>query len=111
MLALAAGALCWLNQAGWEPELQQEALSVANCESRLDPNATNGNQLGLFQIMGHTDGWQGWYQYFGYSEDDALDPVINAHVARLIYQYDIDRGYDGWIQWPNCKPSASQTGY
>lgn len=103
----------WLTAAGWPDHLLVAAASVAWCESRYRPGdiGDHGKAYGLFQIHQHQnpDGsvaW-GWWQYFdliSYWLDGLwADPVHNAKVAYMIYQYDIDRGYAPWTQW-TCKP-------
>lgn len=92
----------WLQEGGFTAEELPEALSVATCESHLDPNAENGNQLGLFQLMGESEGWQGWFRYFGVPEDAWSEPIVNAFVAKQVTLYDLDRGYPKWSQWPVC---------
>ncbi len=64
----------------------RELATVAWCESRLDPFATNGRYHGLFQL--------GWAP-FGL---DPFDPVANALSAALTVRRD-----GGWRQW-ECKP-------
>lgn len=86
-----------LAAAGWPASLIPEASRVAWCESRYQAWEGNGFVFGLFQEV------ESWYEYFSIPFSEWQDPVVNAHVALLIYQYDVDRGYDGWAQW-QCKP-------
>jgi len=60
--------------------------SVAWCESRLDPGATNGRYKGIFQL--------GWSP-LGFS---AYDPVANAISTGMTVAHD-----GSWRQW-ECKP-------
>ena len=103
-----------LTEAGWPVELLAEALTVAYCESKWsnakgDHNGhpTDGGYMsqGLFQmgvagwrwVDGRWLWWNGWFRYFGYEDEQALDPLTNATVARLAYQR------SGWGPW-SCKP-------
>ncbi len=75
------------------PEQYDKALSVASCESGLNPAAVSpgGGNWGLFQInLVHAD----LVGSLGYTWDQMLNPVANAHVARVIY----DSG-GGWGAW------------
>ncbi len=64
----------------------RELATVAWCESRFDPFATNGRYQGLFQL-----GWDP----FGL---DPFDPIANALSAAFTVRAD-----RGWRQW-ECKP-------
>ena len=66
------------------PEQYDKALAVATCESGLDPAAVSpgGGNWGLFQInLIHAD----LVGSLGYQWSDLTNPVVNAHVARVIY--------------------------
>ena len=89
----------WLLDAGWPPELVEEAKAIAWKESRWHPGSTNGSHVGLFQLESSAAGWQGWFAYCGESEASWADPVLNARVALCVYRYDIARGNRPWHQW------------
>jgi hypothetical protein len=77
------------------PDVYDQAVAVANCESSMDPNQVyRGTYYGLFQISSmHRD----WVEAMGYSWDQILDPYVNAQVARNIYD-----AAGGWGPWA-CK--------
>ena len=104
-----------LTIAGWPEALHAEALTVAWCESKFSIDgkgdiSNHPDQLGspmsrgLFQmgvagwrwVEGRWQWWNGWFRYFGYSDDDAYDPVKNATVARMAYER------SGWGPW-SCR--------
>lgn len=81
--ALSEGELrAVLTEAGWPEHLHGEALRIIRCESRGRPDAVGdgGNSLGMFQL------WYGWFSKAGYSSDQYADPVVNASVARYVYE-------------------------
>lgn len=88
-----------LTEAGWPLDLHEQALRVAWGESRWRPAATNGVMLGLFQISDAQRGWPGWWQHYGFDSARYAEPVENARLAWLVYQYDIARGQAPWSQW------------
>ena len=94
-----------LRTVGWPGSSIPEALRVIECESRGKPTAIgdNGQSVGLFQLGVARPGWQGWFHYFGLTEGGWEDPMYNARVALMVYNYDIDRGNPPWTQW-SCKP-------
>ena len=64
-----------------------QAISVASCESHLDPRAHNASGAsGLFQLM--PIWWQGQNPY---------DPVVNTRIAHQLYER------SGWSPW-SCQP-------
>lgn len=75
--------------AGYGDPTVAEATSVAWCESRLDPTATNGHYLGLFQL--------GPYHYHRLEGGAWDDPYVNARAAASLY------AEAGWQPW-SCKP-------
>ncbi len=64
---------------------QDFAVSVARCESGLNPHATNGQYLGLFQ-MGH-------YHYWRFDGQPWSDPEVNARAAAGLWA---DSGWGPW---------------
>ncbi len=70
-------------------EVRREAVDVAACESGLDPTATNGQYLGLFQM--------GSYHYWRFGGGSWDDPVVNAAAAESLYDE------QGWQPW-SCRP-------
>ena len=74
------------------PEQYDKALSVATCESGLDPAAVSpgGGNWGLFQI---NTVHSGLVSSLGYSWSDITNPFVNAMVARQIYN---DSGWSAW---------------
>lgn len=71
-----------LRLAGWPDSLIPEAMSVSWCESRWSPYAVGdgGNSLGLFQL------WTGWFPAFHEDLSAWYDPLVNARVARYVYE-------------------------
>ena len=87
-----------LLEAGWPESLVPEALRVAWCESRWRPDAVSGGgHLGLFQLSSL------WFSYSGIDIAGWAIPVVNARVAWITYQYDLERGQTPWNQWA-CQP-------
>lgn len=78
----------------WPDGSEDKAISVARCESGLNPNARNGPYLGLWQF--HRDTWQTW-RYDGMS-DDPRDhtPADQTRVALRLYSS------RGWSPWGGC---------
>lgn len=75
-----------LLEAGWPRERLQEAVNIVNCESSLDPTATNdigAGHTGLFQISG----------VHGHSREALMDPAYNATVALGLWRE------QGWAPW------------
>lgn len=68
-----------------------QALAVMKCESSGNPMATNGGNLGLFQISA-IHGWR-----VGGNLDALLDAETNVQVAHQIWRE------QGWGPW-SCKP-------
>lgn len=77
-------------------DIYDSAIGVAQCESGLDPYATNGQFRGLFQIGAMH---QGLAAELGYSWDQMYDPYVNSHVARALYNG------SGWQPW-SCRWAA-----
>ena len=97
-----------LHRAGWSGPEAREAWRVA-CgggssrwgESACIPSAQNGPYSGLFQI--HPD----WAWLCG--KTDWHQPTENARCARLIREYGLGLGLDGWHYW-EVKPSQFYMG-
>lgn len=79
--------------AGWTTWPCAEALAIARCESGLDPDATNGSSIGLFQIdyEAHKDKTD--------SREALLDPAENVRAAHLIW---LDQGWWAWRWSAGC---------
>lgn len=118
-LLTEAELLAALTAAGWPTDLLPAARNVSACESSYVDPVTNtrywrasavgdsGRSFGIFQIQQHGfDSW-GWFRYYGliphWAAGKWADPVFNARVALMIYNYDLDRGNAPWTQW-TCKP-------
>ncbi len=74
------------------PDQYDKALSVARCESGLNPEAVSpgGGNWGLFQINRvHAS----LVESMGYSWDQITDPYVNSKVAREVYNS------SGWSAW------------
>lgn len=103
--------------AGWPEHLWEQASAVSFCESGYtDPDTSipywkpgaigdRGVSLGLFQLGGFRPGWQGWFAYFGVDEAEWADPIVNARVAWLTWQYGVQRYGYGWGPW-SCRWAA-----
>lgn len=73
------------------------AVRVAQCESGLNPRASNGGRyLGLFQMAAVY--WAGRARAFGVPGRSAFDPYANTVVAAGMVRAD-----GGWRQW-SCRP-------
>lgn len=73
-----------------------EAVTVATCESGLNPTATNGSHDGLFQQA--RSYWAGRSTQYGMGGRSAYDPWANAVVSAGMVR---DTG--GWSHW-SCGP-------
>jgi hypothetical protein len=84
-----------LEFTGWPKALADTAYRIAYCESKLSPYAIGDGHasLGLFQI------WSGWFAAFRYPLDQWSNIIVNATVARLIYER---RGHFGGGGWWSC---------
>lgn len=77
--------------------LGNQAVSVATCESSLNPNAYNPAPpyaMGLFQIA------KGTWAESGIGKGNPYNPTDNAQAARRLYNR------QGWAPWA-CQPSSS----
>jgi hypothetical protein len=68
----------------------EKAVSVAICESGMNPGADSGTYKGLFQLGPHLEGTVAFYG------GNWFDPLTNAQVARDLYLQ------SGWAPWPHC---------
>ncbi|HZO73676.1 MAG TPA: peptidoglycan-binding protein [Ktedonobacteraceae bacterium] len=76
--------------------LGNQAISVATCESSLNPNAFNPAPpfaMGLFQIA------KGTWAEAGIGKGNPFNPTDNAQAARRLYNR------QGWAPWA-CQPSS-----
>jgi murein L,D-transpeptidase YcbB/YkuD len=76
--------------------LGNQAISVATCESSLNPNAYNPAPpyaMGLFQIA------KGTWAEAGIGKGNPYNPTDNAQAARRLYNR------QGWEPWA-CQPSS-----
>lgn len=71
---------------------------IAICESGFNPNAKNGQYIGLFQFGATT--WKNLRAEFG--EDPNPDLRTNAEEATQTAAYAFSKGKRGI--WPNCAP-------
>jgi hypothetical protein len=68
----------------------EEARKVAECESKMNPNATNStDDFGIMQLNAKT-----WADYFGVSREQLLDKETNIRLASEIYKLAGD-----WYDW------------
>lgn len=77
---------------GWDGD-DDEAIDVARCESGLNPRATNGPFLGLWQFRIET-----WRSYGGTGDPRDHSPEDQTRVAWKLHQN------RGWAPWPSCAP-------
>jgi hypothetical protein len=72
-----------------------QAIAIAQCESNLNPGAISpgGGNWGLFQI---NTIHKPWVESMGYSWNQMLDPYVNTHIAKMLYDQ------SGWGPW-TCK--------
>lgn len=84
-----------LHVTGWKEEDIDIALQIAWCESRFSPYALGdgGQSVGLFQLNYGT-----WYRYAGFYGAPYHDAVINALVAKKVWEYDRQK-YGRPYQW------------
>jgi hypothetical protein len=83
--------------AAWFPEVYDEAIAVADCESSLNPGAVSrgGGNHGLFQINNVHRG--NFEAITGQPWDMVYDAYYNAQYARRLYDA------SGWRPW-TCRP-------
>jgi hypothetical protein len=83
--------------AAWFPDVYEEAVAVARCESSMNPGAVSsgGGNHGLFQINDvHRDQFTA---VTGQPWDAVYDAYYNSHYARHLYNQ------SGWQAWA-CRP-------
>jgi hypothetical protein len=95
----------------WRPLVEQyfaedriaEALSIIDCESNGDPNATNSRSsaAGLFQFINGT--WEHASEQAGFGGVSALDPEANVAAAAWLVDYSLAAGQSAWAHW-TCRP-------
>lgn len=79
-----------------------QALSVMQCESRGNPNATGAaNDAGLFQFIPSTWAWVS--AEIGRAGQSPYDPVANVHAASWLFNYGSGGRGPSWAHW-TCKP-------
>lgn len=96
---IAPGVVSDAILAVWTPAVGEaiaaEAVRVADCESRLRPDAVNGHHYGLFQISAPIHAWKFPDFWTAWS-----DPVRNAEMALYIFNQN-----GGWGPW-SCRFAA-----
>lgn len=90
---LPSGDCSLVNNYDWPRDI---ARAVCLAESGGNANATNwgdnhGKCVGSFSLM---QVGCFWYPYFGYSEADFYNPVVNMEIAYRIYQR--QGGFGAW---------------
>lgn len=90
---LPSGNCSLVNNYDWPRDI---ARAVCLAESGGNANATNwgdnhGKCVGSFSLM---QVGCFWYPYFGYSEADFYNPVVNMEIAYKIYQR--QGGFGAW---------------
>ena len=84
--------------AGWAPELLDQVVKVAWCESRFNSAAEYLGARGLMQILVNY-----WFEPYGLDPAQWQDPVTNLTAARYAYDANHRVSGDGWAAW-TCKP-------
>lgn len=72
-------------------DIAEQAVRVAQCESHLNPRATNGSHVGLFQISGRYH--QGRVARLGFTWSQMYEAGPNTTVAADLF------GEQGWRPW------------
>lgn len=87
-------------------DLLDEALSVMQCESKGDPDASNPNSTasGLYQFIASTWNWAS--ANAGFTGVSVFDPEANIATAAFLAEYSIDRGLPAWQHWV-CQPDVA----
>ena len=84
--------------AGWAPDLVDQVVKVAWCESRFNSGAEYLGARGLMQILVNY-----WFEPFGLDPALWQDPVTNLTAAKRAYDANTLYSGDGWAAW-TCKP-------
>lgn len=95
-----AGEVADIIRAGFSrfgPVVAEQAVRVANCESTLNPGATNGAHAGLFQISRQYH--QPLVARLGFTWEQMFTAQPNATVAAALYEQ------SGWQPW-SCRWAA-----
>lgn len=82
--------------------LEDEAINVANCESRLNPLVTNDSTeaAGVFQFLPST--WR--RKWNPYRRKSPYNTVTNVRAAKVLYHLQDSNGaMYGWTPW-SCSP-------
>lgn len=98
---VAVGEVADIIRAGFArfgPAVAEEAVRVAQCESNLDPRATNGQHASLFQISRTYH--EARARRLGFTWEQMWDPTVNTTVAADIY------GEQKWQPW-TCRWAAA----
>jgi hypothetical protein len=112
LLLIVALAACSPEQAirqafalrGAAPVEQEHAVTIATCESRLDPGARSGPYHGLFQIHVGSDAQGPRVARLGLTVADLMNPWWNAVVAADLWR-DLGR-FGSTAGWGNCARKA-----
>ncbi len=85
------------------PERIEEALSIIDCESDGDPNASNprSSASGLFQFLDRT--WSHSSEQAGFQGESPFSPEANIAAAAWLVEYSLDVGDPAWAHW-TCRP-------
>ena len=86
-------------QAGFPEWELDTVVAKAWCESSFQPWVINGVMLGLMQISDRQGSWQGWWEYFGFDTSRYADALYNLQLAKLIRDYEDERGQRPWGNW------------
>ena len=84
--------------AGWAPELLDQVVKVAWCESSFNSGAEYLGARGLMQMLLNY-----WFEPYGLDPNQWTDPVTNLTAARHAYDVNFRVSGDGWAAW-TCKP-------
>jgi hypothetical protein len=84
--------------AGWSPDLIDQVVKVAWCESRFNSGAEYLGARGLMQMLVNY-----WFEPYGLDPAQWQDPVTNLTAARHAYDVNHRVSGDGWAAW-TCKP-------
>lgn len=82
---------------GVDPEIMKK---IAQCESGMRPNATNGPYGGMFQFVSST--WVSNRKAMGKD----TDPALRFNASEAIETAAFKMGRDGYGAWPSCSRKA-----